>query len=156
MLERGATSFLDAADGRFATALVAVLDPGAGTLQWANAGHAGGWVLRGGGADRRTTLEPTGPLLSTLGGTWGTRSTGLALDDLLLTWSDGLVEGREADVSDAGLAAELDVLVRRRLPGDTSPASPREVVEGLLAALREDAPEWGRDDITLVAVRRTS
>jgi hypothetical protein len=30
------------------------------------------------------------------------------------------------------------------------------VVDGLLAALREDSPVWGRDDITLVAARRTS
>lgn len=156
VLERGATSFLDAADGRFATALVAVLDPGAGTLEWANAGHTGGWVLRDGGADRRTTLEPTGPLLSTLGGSWSTRSTELGRDDLLLTWSDGLVEGRDADVTDAGLSAELDRLVRSGLPGRTRPSAARDVVEGLLAALREDSAEWGRDDITLVAARRTS
>ncbi|HET7902731.1 MAG TPA: PP2C family protein-serine/threonine phosphatase [Candidatus Nanopelagicales bacterium] len=156
VLERGATSFLDAADGRFATALVAVLDPATGTLDWANAGHAGGWVLRG--ADPRTTLEPTGPLLSTLGGHWATRSTALGLDDLLLTWSDGLIEGRDADVTDAGLASELEGLVRGWLPADDAPAAPpaREVVEGLLAALREDSAEWGRDDITLVAARRTS
>lgn len=156
VLERGATSFLDAADGRFATALVAVLDPEAGTLDWANAGHAGGWVLRAEGG--RTTLEPTGPLLSTLGGRWATRATTLDRDDLLLTWSDGLVEGTESDVSDEGLGVVLDRLVRTRLPDVDGPAAPpaREVVEGLLAALREDAPEWGRDDITLVAVRRTS
>lgn len=158
VLERGATSFLDAADGRFATALVAVLDPARATLDWANAGHAGGWVLRADGG--RTTLEPTGPLLSTLGGRWTTRSTALDRDDLLLTWSDGLVEGTESDVSDAGLAVVLDDLVRAWLPDadDERPGTPpaRDVVEGLLAALREDAPEWGRDDITLVAVRRTS
>ena len=107
----------------------------------------------------RTTLEPTGPLLSTLGGTWTSRTTSLERDDLLLTWSDGLVEGTESDVSDAGLAAVLDDLVRAWSPDRTAgPAAPpaRDVVEGLLAALREDAPEWGRDDITLVAVRRTS
>ncbi len=157
VLDRGATSFLDAADGRFATALVAVLDPVGGSLTWANAGHAGGWVLRADGG--RTTLEPTGPLLSTLGGAWTTRSTTYDREDLLLTWSDGLVEGTESDVSDAGLAAVLDDLVRAWLPdraaGPTAPPA-RDVVEGLLAALREDAPEWGRDDITLVAARRTS
>ena len=61
-LTRGAVSFTDAADGRFATALVAVVDPAPRRVSWANAGHPSGWLLPEGDCDRRTTLEATGPL----------------------------------------------------------------------------------------------
>jgi serine phosphatase RsbU (regulator of sigma subunit) len=146
-LARGATSFTDAADGRFATALVAVVDPAAATVSWANAGHPAGWVLPDGDPARRARLAPTGPLLSALGGAWTTGTTAFDADDLLLAWSDGLVETRDADLelSDDDLAA---VVAR------AGTREPRELVGHVLAALRERAPEWRRDDITLVAVRR--
>ena len=146
-LTRGATSFTDAADGRFATALVAVVDPVGGAVQWANAGHPAGWLLPRGETSGRTRLEPTGPLLSALGGAWVTRTAPLAVDDVLLAWSDGLVEARDADLelSDADLAAIVDRIATRE---------PRELVAQLLADLRDGAPEWRRDDVTLLAVRR--
>jgi len=146
-LTRGATSFTDAADGRFATALVAVVDPVGGAVQWANAGHPAGWLLPRGETSGRTRLEPTGPLLSALGGAWVTRTAPLAVDDVLLAWSDGLVEARDADLelSDADLAGIVDRIGTRE---------PRELVAQLLADLRDGAPEWRRDDVTLLAVRR--
>ena len=146
-LTRGATSFTDAADGRFATALVAVVDPAAGTVQWANAGHPAGWILPRGETSGRTRLEPTGPLLSALGGAWATRTAALAVDDVLLAWSDGLVEARDADLelSDDDLADIVDRLGTRE---------PRELVARVLGELRDRAPEWRRDDVTLLAVRR--
>jgi serine phosphatase RsbU (regulator of sigma subunit) len=147
VLTRGATSFTDAADGRFATGLVAVVDPSAGTLAWANAGHPAGWVLPDGDVERRTTLSPTGPLLSTLGGSWATETVAFDADDLLLAWSDGLVETREVDLamSDDDLAQVVASATTRE---------PRELVPRVLAALRERSPDWRRDDVTLVAVRR--
>ena len=124
----------------FATALVAVVDPAAGSVQWANAGHPAGWLLPSGACDRRTPLAPTGPLLSSLGGSWTTETAPLRTDDMVLVWSDGLVEARDAD-----LAAIVDRIATRE---------PRELVAQLLADLREGAPEWRRDDVTLVALRR--
>ena len=114
-----------------------------------NAGHPAGWVLPLGGTAGRTSLEPTGPLLSALGGTWATRSAPLAVGDVLLAWSDGLVEARDADLelSDDDLAAVVDRIGTRE---------PRELVAQVLADLREDAPEWRRDDVTLLAVRRVA
>jgi serine phosphatase RsbU (regulator of sigma subunit) len=147
VLSRAATALVDEGGGRFATALVAVLDPTAGTLSWANAGHPPGWLLPRGATEGRVPLAPTGPLLSALGGSWETRGTALDPGDVLLAWSDGLVESRDAadEVSDDSLAARLDAVPTRE---------PRELVPALLAELRADAPEWSRDDITLVAVRR--
>ena len=147
VLTRGATSFTDAVDGRFATGLVAVVDPSAETLAWANAGHPAGWVLPDGDVERRTTLAPTGPLLSTLGGSWATEIAAFDADDLLLAWSDGLVETREVD-----LAMSDDDLAR--VVASAATREPRELVPRVLAALRERSPDWRRDDVTLVAVRR--
>jgi sigma-B regulation protein RsbU (phosphoserine phosphatase) len=146
-MTRGAVSFTDAADGRFATALVAVVDPGAGTLSWANAGHPAGWLLPTGACDRRTTLAPTGPLLSSLGGAWTTRTAPFAPDDVLLVWSDGLVEARDAsrEMSDDDLARIVSSIPTRE---------PRELVARVLADVRAQSPDWRRDDVTLVALRR--
>ena len=47
-----------------------------------------------------------------------------------------------------------DDLARRVVAAGTR--DPEELVARLLGGLREDAAEWQRDDITLVAVRRTA
>jgi hypothetical protein len=65
------------------------------------------------------------------------------------------------EVTDRGIVTALDGLVRAPdglfgRPDEAGPLTSRAVVDGLLAALREDSPVWGRDDITLVAARRTS
>ena len=148
-LSRGATSFVDQTDGRFATALVIVLDPRAGRVTWANAGHPAGWVLPGGDASTRLPLGQTGPLLSALGGAWTTEQLPLEVGDLVLAWSDGLVEAPEdgREVPDEALA---------RVVAETASADPRTLVDGVLAALRQDSAHWRRDDVTLVAARRTS
>jgi hypothetical protein len=146
-MTRGAVSFTDAADGRFATALVAVVDPGSGTLSWANAGHPAGWLLPAGECDRRAPLAPTGPLLSSLGGSWTTETAAFTTGDVLLVWSDGLVEARDAarEMSDEDLA---------QIVSGISTREPRELVARVLADVRAQSPDWRRDDVTLVALRR--
>ena len=147
-LVRASASFSDAVDGRFATALVVVVDPATESLSWANAGHPAAWVLPDGDVTRRVVLAPTGPLLSALGGEWTTSRTAFDVGALLLAWSDGLVEAREAshEVSDDRLAA---------LVADVGTREPAELVARLVATLREDAAEWRRDDITALAALRT-
>lgn len=147
-LLRASTALADTQDGRFATALVLVLDPANGSLAWANAGHPAGWLLPGGRTGERVPLTPTGPLLSALGGTWTTGHADLWVGDLVLAWSDGLVETRSAaqELTDDALAHVIDSIETRE---------PAELIPELIAALRAYAPEWHRDDITAVAVRRT-
>ncbi len=147
VLARGATALADRDDGRFATALVAVLDPGTGTISWANAGHPAGWLMPHGSAGQRVLLGPTGPLLSQLGGQWTTARADLWVDDVVLAWTDGLTETRDAaeELDDERLAALVDAAGTRE---------PAELVARLLAELRDGAQEWRRDDITLVAIRR--
>jgi serine phosphatase RsbU (regulator of sigma subunit) len=147
VLERAATALADSADGRFATALVVVVDPANGSLTWANAGHPAGWLLTHGTVEDRVPLAPTGPLLSTLGGAWSTRSADLWPGDVLLLWSDGLTENRRAEdeIGDRELAELVTAI---------GTESPVELVDGLVARLRQGAAEWRRDDVTVVALRR--
>jgi serine phosphatase RsbU (regulator of sigma subunit)/CHASE3 domain sensor protein len=148
-LERGATSFVDSDDGRFATALVVVLDPAGGALEWANAGHPAGWLLPGGDPRRRTVLSATGPMLSALGGRWTSGQAEFSVGDVVLAWSDGLVEAADAgrDLPDEAFAAVVAAV---------HGSGPHDLVEGILAALRERSADWRRDDVTLVAARRTT
>lgn len=80
---------------RFLTLVLVVLDPGAGTLVWANAGHSEGLLLRPGG---RCWLERTGPPLGVdaevahRSRRLGDLSAGCAL----YLFSDGLLEARNA------------------------------------------------------------
>ena len=145
-LSRAAASLSDAVDGRFATAIIVVLDPDANEIIWANAGHPSGWLLPGGQADGRCELTTTGPLVSVLGGEWTMSRSQFQPGDIVLLWSDGLVEARQEvlEVNDELLSTVIS---------QTSDHDPAELVPSLLATLRERATDWRRDDITVVAAR---
>lgn len=131
---------------RFATVAVVVIRPD-GELVWANAGHhppliqraAGGWAA----------LDPTGPLLSALGGTWTSGHESLAAGDTLLMWTDGLLESHDAQGSELGESAAKELVM------SAADASVEELVTQVLAQARQRATDWKRDDVTMVAVRRT-
>jgi serine phosphatase RsbU (regulator of sigma subunit) len=145
-LERAAGSLSDAVDGRFATAIIVILDPDKGEIVWANAGHPSGWLLPSGEAVTHRELTTTGPLISVLGGEWTTGHDTFTTGDIVLLWSDGLVEAREEalEVNDALLSSVI---------AGSRDHDPAELVPSLLAALRERSTDWHRDDITVVAAR---
>ena len=151
-LGRGATSLVDDDDGRTATALVVVFDPARGELAWANAGHPAPWLVADGSARDDAPahiLTASGPLLTPLGGSWSTSRAPFGVGDVLLAWSDGLVESRDAthELTDAALLQVIE---------DVPSREPRALVPGVLAAVRQRSQDWWRDDVTLIAVRRTS
>ena len=153
-----AETFVDA-PASFATCLIMVLDRDEDRLDWINAGHPTALLLRGDGSVE--TLNQTGPLLSTLGGKWSWRSTPLHAGDALLAWTDGLTERRPtssvatgsngADTAETTTEASLVDLVRRRM--STSTCDARELAEVVISAARQDAPEWSRDDVTLIVAK---
>lgn len=148
-LQRAALSFRDE-EAQFATCAVVVVDAATGAVTWANAGHPPPLLRRADGS--RLRLDPTGPLVSVLGGEWECRQDYLRPGDALFTWSDGLVESHDesgAELGDEGLIALIDRAVVEGTP-------PGEVVERVLAAARERAVDWRRDDITLAAVALAS
>ena len=145
-LSRAAASLSDAVDGRFATVMIVILDPDADEITWANAGHPSGWLLPGGHADGRRELTTTGPLVSVLGGEWTMSRSLFEPGDIVLLWSDGLVEARQE-------ALEVNDELLSSVISQTSDHDPAELVPSLLATLRERATDWRRDDITVIAAR---
>jgi serine phosphatase RsbU (regulator of sigma subunit)/CHASE3 domain sensor protein len=133
-------------DERFASCVVVVLDPAAGQLRWANAGHPPPMLCTPGGGDAVVRLEPTGPLMSYLGGEWVDRSAAFLPGHLLLGYTDGMTEAR--DVGGHEFETEGIERVLRALT-TTSPVS---AVIACLAALHSHAHSLRRDDVTVIAV----
>lgn len=144
-LTTAAKTFADDAD-QFATVAIVCVEPSKGLVRWGNAGHPPPLLRR---ADGTTTgLERTGPMLSWLGGPWSESEMRISPGDLLLAYSDGLVECHDSaggQLGSAGLLALLDQL------GDPS-KSPTEIALQLLAGARSRSVDWDRDDVTLVVL----
>jgi serine phosphatase RsbU (regulator of sigma subunit)/anti-sigma regulatory factor (Ser/Thr protein kinase) len=125
-----------------ATAVIAYYDPHDRTLTWAQAGHPAPLRTRAG-----VTVElprPRGPLLGVLADAEYERaSVAFEPDDLLLLYTDGLVENRDQGVSD-GLAPVIEALNRITAEGSTQPLA------DLIAQLRRANPD---DDTCILAAR---
>jgi serine phosphatase RsbU (regulator of sigma subunit)/CHASE3 domain sensor protein len=97
----------------FATCMIFVVDAATGRCLYANAGHPPGLVLGQGGLRE---LRPTGPLFTDMPGSrWETARTTLAEDELLVVYTDGIIEARNADGEEFGedrLAAALTTATR--------------------------------------------
>lgn len=131
----------------FISTVYAVVDPGAGTLLYANAGHPHAFVLRADGTAERLPagapplgLVPVTPACA--------RTTWHAGADLLVVFTDGISEATDP----AGrMLGEEPVLAAARGVRDRDPdAVVAAVFDALHAHTRGAAP---RDDLTLVVVR---
>ena len=122
-----------------ATALAITIEPQSGLLSIVTAGHPPPLLRRGDGAGV-LTVRP-GPLLG-LGGAvrYPARAVQLGGDDVVVMFTDGLVERRDEDL-DTSIQRAVDEL--GRLPGDVT-----SVADGLLAAR---VGQESSDDIALVA-----
>ncbi len=131
----------------YVTLLAAVLDREAGTLTVASAGHlpllrrgSGGWEEVGKGAPPLGTFRDA---------RFEEDARPLAPGDLLVLYTDGLIEARDAAGREYGQDRLLRALDRA---GERSrPAEIREAVLGDLALFRGDAES--EDDVTLVIAR---
>ena len=136
-------------DEHFVTAIVLVLDTEGGALSWCNAGHHPAIVVT---RDKEASLcEPTGPLISALGGEWAMRARLFEPGDVVVAFTDGLVESRNAD-GDELESSKVSQFIR----GMDGPVreNPEELISRLLAQVRHRAADWRRDDVTLVAAAR--
>ncbi len=136
-------------DELFVTALLITVDIDTNELQWLNAGHPPGIGIT---HDKDLfSLDATGPLISSLGGEWEIRTHPFVPGDLVLGVTDGFLEGQGA-VS----AAEETQAIIRILRGLDGPVrqNPAEIVERLVAHIREISPRWHSDDVTVVALSR--
>ena len=138
-------------DEHFVTGIILVIDPAAGTITWCNAGHHPAIVVT---RDKEASLcEPTGPLVSALGGEWATRTRFFSPGDAVVAFTDGLVESRNSD-GDELESSKVSQFIR----GMDAPVreNPDELISQLLAQVRHRAADWRRDDVTLVAAARRS
>lgn len=133
--------------GRFVTAFYGVLDVEARRLTWANAGHNHPILLRSGG--KVDELRSSGTILGAFSdAVFKERTTELRPGDILLIYTDGLVEARSPEAEEFGtqrIEGQLRALADR-------PSS--EIIAGLLHALREFVgfTDVG-DDVTLVVLK---
>ncbi len=142
--DRGVRLFADTPE-RFATAAIVTIDPSTNQVEWANAGHLPPLVLAQDGGYRELTV--TGPLLSTLGGAWTSETTDVNPDDLIVMWTDGVTESRDAAGEELEVAGLCSIIAGARLAGLRRP---NELVEKVLFDGRIRAVNWGNDDRTLI------
>ncbi len=146
-IERGCELFKE--DGAlFATVALVIVDPNTRSVEWINAGHPAPLIIGSDGS--AFELGVTGPLLSTLGGNWRSDSVGIDHGDLIVVCTDGITESHDADgdqLEEAGLVTLID---HARKSGNSTPQA---VVAHVLAAARNRATDWDRDDVTLVAAQ---
>ncbi|MBI2710207.1 MAG: serine/threonine-protein phosphatase [Actinobacteria bacterium] len=124
---------------------VVVLDIEADALRWASAGHPTAWLWH----DREIRpLRSTGPLLMLdAKGTYTSREVPLDTGDLLLLYTDGLIEARSGDHQ---FGEERVANMLRRDPG----ADPEVLCKTLLEAAKDFSSGPLADDVAILALRR--
>lgn len=144
-VELAASSFDNASN--FVTVFVAIINPADRSMTYVNAGHQPPVIVT---VDKQVrSCTRTGPLLSSLGGAWAAEVLPFEVGDLLLAFTDGLIEGHGPDGMDldpedlARLIKAMDAPIRRDTP---------EVLARVIAQVRDRAGNWYRDDMTAVTV----
>ncbi|MCL4839240.1 MAG: SpoIIE family protein phosphatase [Thermoanaerobaculia bacterium] len=133
---------------KYATAFIAILAPESGRVWWANAGHNPSLVLRAAGGIEQ--LGPTGPPLGLLpGASFRVVETSLHPGDLLVLYTDGIVEATDPDDGEYGLGRLVSICSAHR----------EERLGELARQLEEDLEAFVRgvpfaDDRTIVLLRR--
>jgi sigma-B regulation protein RsbU (phosphoserine phosphatase) len=132
---------------KFVTLFYSVLDPGAKTLTYCNAGHDAPMLLRAGGASER--LATGGVVLSILDDfPYQEETVPFGPGDLMVVYSDGISEAMNPAEEQFGEARIADVVGRERNRSAT------EIIESIVAAVRAhagSAPQM--DDMTLVVIK---
>ncbi|HET6277157.1 MAG TPA: PP2C family protein-serine/threonine phosphatase [Candidatus Polarisedimenticolia bacterium] len=137
----------DGLENRFATLFYFTLRPGSPAVRYLNAGHNPPYVVRDGEVEQ---LDPSARPLGMLpGGAYRENRVDLAPGDLLIVYSDGLVEARNAQGEEFG-NDRLLALARglRGLPAEQCGA---RLVQAADRFLGEERPH---DDLSLLVVER--
>lgn len=134
-------------DASLVTLAMAVADPAAGVLAWANAGHPAPVLLHASG--QITTLGDPGPPCGAFAGhRFAGRRTDLAAGDLLVLYTDGITEARRR-------GREFGEQALHELLGSLAHLPTADLPAGVVRAV-EDWCDGGLDDDVAVAVVRAS
>jgi len=149
-LEAGRAVLRD--DERFVTCVIAELEPVSGRLRITNAGHPPPLVLTvhpQEGVVPARELDGGGMVVSPLAAAaWTSHEVTLGEGELLLLYTDGLIEARDEDGRLLGLDGVGAAL------GTVAEAQPQAIVDVCLDAARSFRAPSRRDDITLVVLGR--
>ncbi|MGY4712259.1 SpoIIE family protein phosphatase [Mycolicibacterium sp. CBM1] len=134
-----------ASNGKFATMGVAVLDPASATLAYASAGHPPPLLRRCATGEVTRLSGAHGPVLGPIDDAFYTEAEiGIAAGDIVVMYTDGLVERRGQDI-EVGMA-RVQALVAQWGGGESLPAACRQVTQTL-------APPPRNDDVCVLGVR---
>lgn len=129
--------------GRFITAVIFRIDPN-GKMQMVNAGHDPIYVVRG---DHFIKLESTGTPLGILGdGIYDAEEVTLEPGDVVVTFTDGVVEARNMNDEEFGFERLEDFIVRNKH------LSAFDIVDGLIRSVLEFSTGRAQHDDTTVLV----
>jgi serine/threonine protein phosphatase PrpC len=140
-------------DSRFVTALIAQLDLDSGELRWISAGHPPPLLIRGGRRAHSLEAKPVPPLGVKLDhAPPNVAVESLEPRDLLLLYTDGLTDARDADGRLFAVEGLSEFIEREAGAGQTTPETLRRLRHAILgsdrATLRDDATallvEWSR------------
>jgi sigma-B regulation protein RsbU (phosphoserine phosphatase) len=133
-------------DDMFVTAFVARLDFATGLVRFVNAGHPDALVCD---SVNMVSLPPTGPIIGPFAGSWTTREAIIGPGQMLVCYTDGLVEVRDEDGVEFGMNRLRSVL--RASYGDNTEA----VVKQCLTEVENFSSGRAKDDLTLTIVSRS-
>jgi len=142
----------DISTGHFVTVFYGILDPVKGLLKYCNAGHNPPFFFKGTGEPEIRSLMKTGMVLGVLEEeTWGQEQIQIDPGDMLVIYSDGVIDARDMNGTPFGIEA----LVQELKANLGHPA--REVQDELIGKLSEfvgNAQSF--DDITLITITRAN
>jgi sigma-B regulation protein RsbU (phosphoserine phosphatase) len=134
---------------KYATAFLAAIEAGSGRVDYANAGHNPGLVVRAGGEVEK--LGPTGVPLGILPGvTYRAASLTLAPGDTLVVYTDGITEAAREDDEELGLERLIAVCQDQRAASLSAFA---DAIDKAVADFVGARPPG--DDRTLLVARRS-
>ena len=139
---------LHTAKNRFITAIFLLLDPASDTIQFTNAGHNPGLLLRANGKDEELGSHGM-PLAMLVGTPYGQDERTLAVGDVLALYTDGITEAQNPAGIDFEMVGIQNAVATHR--GKPLPLVGEEIHRALDRHTR-GAPL--ADDRTLVLVRR--
>ena len=140
----------DTETDNFITVFYGILDLVTGTMVYCNAGHCGPYLISGLNNNNIRRLNNTGVPLGVFGDeNWEQGCVQLAPGDVLVLYTDGIIEAENAQGEFLGMEQLLDS-VRTNMG-----RSAREIQDGILADLHRFAGDTPQsDDIALVVLTR--
>jgi CHASE3 domain sensor protein len=124
----------------FLTCLLVVVETATGACRFASAGHPSAFIV---GRYELEELHATGPMLGPLPGSWETLTAEIRPGDMLIAWTDGVVEARRGE-------EELGLV--RVLAATADVHDPKQAVDAIAETVRVFTGGVYTDDVTVVAL----